>query len=203
MPLLFDEKFFYLAKNFYPMKKFIVFLLFFLFVGTVGCRVQHFLIVGLGLHPIEFFTEYDNERSYRKISEFEYEIVFLVSYEREYMYLSESFNLQSQCYATSLGHADDNHVIRESFSLTLDKEFSYAGEIIGAGVDLLQYPAIAKEASFTEPPHNKTLGIVIEFSDAFVQNATFDSEPYTVTFSCRTSDDLLLQADATVKFPAE
>jgi hypothetical protein len=171
-----------------------------LFVGTVGCRVEHFLIVGLGLHPIEFFTEDDNERSYRKISEFEDEIVFLVSYEREYMYLS---NLQSQCYATSLGHTDDNHVIRESFSLTLDKEFSYAGEIIGAGVNLLQYPAIAKEAGFTEPPHNKTLGIVIEFSDAFVQNASFDSEPYTVTFSCRTSDDQFLRADTTVRFPTE
>ncbi len=60
-----------------------------------------------------------------------------------------------------------------------------------------------EEIIIIEPEHASDRFHTILFSDTFVQNASFDSEPYTVTFSCRTSDDRFLQTDATVKFPVE
>lgn len=132
------------------MKKFIGFLLFFLFVGTVGCRVEHFLITGIYLSPVEYYTSgsgRDAYSSYRTVSEFKDKIIFQVTEESEHQYTADEINLNtgSQCYATSLGYAEDNRLLRETYSMTLDKVFSYAGKRVESGVNILEYPAFWKK----------------------------------------------------------
>jgi hypothetical protein len=189
------------------MKKFIVFLLFFLFVGTVGCRVAHYLIVGVELSPAEVFTFDSGGKTYyryRPATEFKDKIIFRVTKETLRHLTDKIPESESQCYAASIGKVEENTLLLETFSITIDRDFSYGdGDIIEADVDLLQFPAFVEEIAIIEPKAAHGSYYIIEFSDTFSRKALFDSEPYTVTFSCRTSDDLLLQADATVKFPAE
>ncbi len=187
------------------MKKFFCFLILFLFVNITGCRVQHFLITGIKFSGIESYKD-GNRTRYKCITEFTDHIMFAVSYEREFQYTAGNIRngIGFECYATSLGTAYDNSLLKDTFSIIFDKPFEYSGQIYNAGTNLMDIPEFEDQIQIIEDYIGYALctggDIRIEFSDTFSQNASFEEGDYTVTFSCETSDEKFLQAETTVKF---
>ena len=213
MPLSFLSKIHYLAvetpKTHSPMKKFSCLLLLLLLVNTSGCRTEHFLITGITFKALEAETYRSGKNSYLRyncISEFNERIMFGISYETKFLY--EAYNLSSgigaQCYALTLGEAFDNSLLEETFSITLDKPFTYDGNTIESGSNILDDPAIKADIAISGNTDTTACGgticNLITFSDAFTGKTSFEEGDYAVRFSCSTSDQKFFCAETIVKF---
>lgn len=194
------------------MKKFFCFLFLFLFVNITGCRVEHFLLTGIKFSAIEHHTYFygkdkkSRSEGYICTTEFKDQALFAISFEREFQYRADNFGngIGVACYARSLGTAYDNSLLEDTFSISFDKPFHYAGQTCNADTNILDFSEIRDEVKFIYDINKTVCGgnsdIIIEFSDAFTENSSFIEEYYKVTFSCATSDEKFLQSYTPVKF---
>ncbi len=188
------------------MKKFVGLLILFLFAGTVGCKTIHYLIVNIRIEPLEKYTNPNTgNESYRyPFNGFKNEIIFGIrGYITEQIAGTIKLSTGSQCYATKQGCVIDNSLLEDTFSMTFDKSFTYTGKTIEAGVNIMKDPTIIQEITIiaTKNPCYGDFLYLIQFNDAFVQNAIFDNNGYIVTFSCMTSDDIYLKKSLDVMMP--
>jgi len=188
-------------------KKIIVFLAIFVLMNLgQGCKPEHYLII-----DIDFNAAFICDRTYNHKHNFVYcctseikdKLVFIISYELK---LRSAYipNLGSVCYAYTPARFNDNELLRNTFSLTFDKAFTYQGNIISAMTNIFEIDAITKEI---DEYHNykefcgKKADLVLDFSDKFFRNSVFDTtEEYIVTFSCKTSDEKYFEKAIMVKF---
>ena len=135
-------------------------------------------------------------------------LIFIISYETEYLYGYIS-NFGNVCYATSKPRVNDNEVLRNTFSITFDKEFSYNGNTISSMTNIFEIDAITKEIDeyknsiLLRNPSGNVIhaDIVLDFSDKFFKNSVFDpTKEYIVTFSCETSDEKFFKKTIMIKF---
>ena len=81
--------------------------------------------------------------------------------------------------------------------MKLDKSFIYNGDTVLKNQDLFQHPEIKNEITISHVDPNR----IISFSDNFIKKSTFDTTYlYTVSFSCKTSDDKFFSKEAQVQF---
>ena len=170
-----------------------------------GCRTEHFLIVDIEFNAA-YIRENNKEKqsiSYSCTSTIKDKLVFVISYKTEYVhaYVPSFGNV---CYALTLPRVNDNELLRNTFSMTFDKEFTYNGNTISSMTNIFEIDAITKEIDEYESLRTFcSMGAdhVLDFSDNFFKNSNFDkTEEYTVTFSCETSDNKFFQKTIVIKF---
>jgi hypothetical protein len=135
---------------------------------------------------------------YVETSVFKNDIVFIITEKLETV-TSLNLRLNDKCYATTFTKTYDNSILEESFSLKLDKDFTYGDILISANQNLFAIPEIRNQISIFET--NQSFGDkIIEFSPSFVQDAIFSNEVYQVEFECKTTDNKLFKKVIEVKF---
>ena len=168
-----------------------------------SCKPEHWLIVDINFNAASILeNNQDKEHiKFSRTSSIKDKLIFIVSYETEYMYGYIS-NFGNVCYATTKGNVSDNELLRNTFSLTFDKEFTYNGNSIPAMTDIFQIETITKEMDVYKCYYTYPLGfLVINFSDKFFKNSVFNTtEEYIVTFSCETSDKKFFEKTIMIKF---
>ena len=188
-------------------KKIFVLLAIFILVNLgQSCRPEHFLIIDIDFNAALIWeNKYKDKQNivYRCTSSIKDKLVFVISYKTEYVsgYIS---NIGNVCYATSVPRVNDNSLLRNTFSLTFNKEFSHNGNIIPAMTNIFRIDTIAEEIDEYENYMtfcSMGADLVLDFSDKFFKNSVFDKmEEYVVTFSCETSDDKLFEKTIRIRF---
>ncbi|MBW8331977.1 MAG: hypothetical protein K0M40_08150 [Prolixibacteraceae bacterium] len=185
----------------------IIGLYFVLFVMNISCRREHFLITGIRFESATLDKEKAEMRfnDYVPTSVFTKDIVFVISYETVFVALN-SFNLNSNCHALTLGKIMDNKLLDETFSISLDHPFIYNSDTVKTNQNILENASIKKEIEIFESNqafHNSGADKVFSFSDYFMKNAKFDTISYNVAFYCKTSDNIEFNEQISVKFRIE
>ena len=135
---------------------------------------------------------------YVETSIFRNDIVFAITENIEDI-VSLNIGLSEKCYATTFDKTYDNSILEESFSLKLNKDFTYKNNTITANQNLFEIPEIRNQISIFES--NQAFGDkIIEFSTAFVKEAIFDNGVYQIEFECKTSDNRIFNKMIEVKF---
>jgi hypothetical protein len=109
----------------------------------------------------------------------------------------------SSCYAFTKCYALQNDIDTSSFCLTLSNRIWTATDTLEPGMDIMDHPAFRKyvPVSGNGFSHCKYLSYFIYSADtAAVQELMFEEGPYTVMFSCRTTDSVRLENFATITF---
>ena len=189
------------------MKKKIIVLfgLFVLMNFGQSCSPEHYLITDISFQAARIEeNKYDDKQKifYRCTSSIKDKLVFIISYYTEYLYGHIS-NVGNVCYATTVRHINDNELLRETYSLSFDKPFLYYGETIEQETNIFEVESIVKEIDEYENYMafcGAGADIVLDFSDTFFKNSTFELTEYVVTFSCKTSDDKIFTQNITVTF---
>jgi len=190
------------------MKKkiFVILTVFFLINLSQSCRTEHFLIIDIDFSAASIWENKYNDKQkvvYRCTSSIKDKIVFVISYKTKYVhaYIPSFGNV---CYALTLPRANDNELLRNTFSMTFDKAFSYNGVTIPAMTNIFEIDSINKEIDEYENYMafcSRGADLVLDFSDNFSKNSIFDTlEEYTVIFSCKTSDDNSFEKTIKIKF---
>ena len=171
-----------------------------------GCRTEHYLIIDIDFNAAFIWeNKYKDKQKivYRCTSTINDKLVFVISYKTRYVsaYIPSLGNV---CYALTLPRVNDNSLLRSTFTMTFDKNFTYHGETISAMTNIFEINSITNEIDEYEN-HMVFCGmgadLVLDFSDNFFKNAVFDtSEEYVVTFSCKTSDDLFFEKTIIINF---
>jgi hypothetical protein len=201
-------------------KKVFVFLAIFVLMSSNRGCTDYFLIVGIDFFAV--FIDVNSEKLFKKENQYQNDrqnahfaytssvkgkLIFIISYETEFLYGTKPF--ANLCYATSRGRATENELLRNTFSLTFDKEFTFHGNTIPAMTDIFNIETVTEEIDVYK---NYILlrnakgdvvdaDLVLDFSDNFFKNSVFDTtEEYIVTFSCKTSDDKFFEKSITIKF---
>lgn len=136
--------------------------------------------------------------NYVETSVFKNDIVFAIAEKTERV-ASLNLRLNNKCYATTFEKIYENSILEESFSLKLDKDFTYKDILINANQNLLAISEIRNQISIFES-YQAFGNKIIEFSPGFVQDAVFSNEVYHVEFECKTSDNKLFKKVIEVKF---
>lgn len=102
-----------------------------------------------------------------------------------------SFDWILTTYNTCNNYNYSNQLIKDSVTITLDKDFIYKGKLITGGTSLMTIP---------ELNHNNNLiigqdYIVVNFTKDFLNNAQFKNKEYTLSLAVVTSDGLLFEKD--------
>jgi hypothetical protein len=187
------------------MKKLFVLLVIFILTNLVqSCKKNHYLIVDIDFYAA-FISKNNKDKEhieFSRTSSIKDKLIFIVSYETEFIYFGYISNFGNVCYATKQGVASDNELLRNTFSLTFDKEFTYNGNTISAMTDIFKIETITKEMDVYKCYYTYPFGfLVINFSDNFFKNSVFDkTEEYVVTFSCETSDEKFFEKTITITF---
>ena len=112
--------------------------------------------------------------------------------------LSRRLSIQQKFFLSSMGF-----LLEETFSLTFDKSFVYNGDTISGLTNIFDIAEIRDEINMYEN-HMAFCSMgadkVIEFSNDFFENSTFDTTEYEVDFSCETSDGLTFSQNITIEF---
>ena len=189
------------------MKK-ITALLGFFFLINLGqsCIADHYLItdISFSLADIEKNEHKDKQNIHYTCTSFVKErLIFIISYQKEYISQNLSHGFGSVCYATSRPIKIDNPLIEESFSLDFDKPFLYENIEIPQRTNVFGIGPISKEIDmyknfmvFCSNGADK----VIEFSQTFWENASFEKGEYEVSFSCSTSNGINFKKKIRINF---
>ena len=170
-----------------------------------SCNPEHFLIIDISFQAAMIKDNNYKDKQhifYGCTSSIKDKLVFIITYHTEYLY-GYTGGFGNVCYARTVGHIDDNKLLRETYSLSFDKPFSYNGNTIEQEVNIFEVESIVKEID--EYVNYKTFcnasaNLVLDFSDVFFKNATFEFAEYVVTFSCKTSDDKFFIKSIVVTF---
>lgn len=136
--------------------------------------------------------------NYIETSIFKNDIVFIITENIESV-ASVNLGLSEKCYATTFAKTYDNSILEESFSLKLNKDFTFRNTVISANQNLFGIPEIRNQISIFKT--NQSFGDkIIEFSSIFVNEAIFSNEVYQVEFECKTSDNRVFNKMIEVKF---
>ena len=130
-------------------------------------------------------------------------LVFVISHKTEIRY-GHIPNFGNVCYAYTPAKVYDNKLLRNTFSMTFDKAFTYNGNIISATTNIFEIESITNEIDEYESRMRfcgAGADLVLDFSDRFFRNCEFDTtEEHIVTFSCETSDGKFFVKTINVKF---
>ncbi len=178
------------------MKRIIAILSIFLLMNIgQNCRPEHYLITDIvfNLAKVEGKHKDKQHINYTCTTSVKDKLVFVVSYDTEFVAQNNSFDIGNSCYALSLARKIDNPLLEETFSLKFDKSFIYKGKIIPENTNLFELETVLSEIDIYEN-YNAFCSMgadrVIDFSQEFFENAIFEKTEYGVEFSCKTSDDI-------------
>lgn len=160
---------------------------------------EHVLINDIEFSSATIKDRKDNREfnNYVETSVFKNDIVFIITEKLETV-ASLNLRLNDKCYATTFSKTYDNSILEESFSLKLDKDFTYRDILINANQNLFAIPEIRNQISIFIT--NQSFGDkIIEFSPSFIQDAIFSNEVYQVEFECKTTDNKLFKKVIEVK----
>ncbi|REG90442.1 hypothetical protein [Flavobacterium aquicola] len=161
---------------------------------------EHVLINGIEFNSATIKDRKDQREfnNYVETSVFKNDIVFIISENLETV-ASLNLRLTEKCYATTFAKTYDNSILEESFSLKLNKDFTYGNVLISANQNLFEIPEIRNQISIFQT--NQSFGDkIIEFSHSFINDAIFSNEVYQVEFECKTTDNRLFNKVIEVKF---
>lgn len=129
---------------------------------------------------------------------FKNDVVFAIQEQIETI-ASLNIGLVEKCYATTFAKKYNNSILIESFSLQLNKEFTFRNQVINANENLFINSNIKNEISVFKS--NQAFGdIIIEFNPSFMNETKFKNEIYEVKFECKTSDNRVFTKIIEVKF---
>ena len=164
----------------------------------ISCKPDHFLITDINFNAVVLEKE-GSERlnnRYKETDKFDQRIIFEISYVREFVRTAK-LNLISSAHAMKKGKVFDNPLLRDTYSLSFAKPFTYKGQVIAAGTNVFDIASIKNSIIIfeTSPGYQ-----ILEFTDAFMKDTQFDLGNYAINFGCKTSDDRIFSKTITVQF---
>ena len=192
------------------MKKkiFVLFAIFVLMNLGQGCKPEHYLIIDIGFNAAMIRENNNNKQriKYECTSSIKDRLVFIISHKTEFIsaYIP---NIGNVCYAYTPARVNDNQLLRNTFSITFDKDFTYSGNTIPAMTNIFEVYEITTEIDEYENYYYNYIcdenraDLVLDFSNKFFRNSVFNTtEEYAVTFSCKTSDEKYFEKTILIKF---
>lgn len=192
------------------MKKLIsIILLFSIFLlPQFSCNKLHYLISDINFSGATLSKKGDEPywNIYKQTNVFTKDLVFVISHQVELVTAVIDLNFISSCYAFKKGSILDNGLLKNTFSISFDKQFIYKGETIEAGTNLFKVESIKENIRIFESYmafNNGGADAVIEFSDDFIKNTEFNRDKYIVKFECETSNNLKFSKSIEAEFKFE
>lgn len=129
---------------------------------------------------------------------FKNDVVFAIQEQIETV-ASLNLGLVEKCYATTFAKKFNNSILIESFSLKLNKEFTFNNQVISANQNLFTNTEIKNQISVFKS--NQAFGdIIIEFNPSFMSEAIFVNGIYQIEFECKTTDNRVFNKIIEVTF---
>ncbi|MBF4470126.1 hypothetical protein [Flavobacterium sp. HJJ] len=168
-----------------------------------SCTPDHLLISDIDFTSASIKERKDRREfnDYLPTSIFKKDIVFIISYHTDYI-AGIDLGFSNKCYAFTKGSVIDNDLLESSYSIKLNRPFTYNNKIITENQNLLEID-IKNQISIFENYqtfNNGSADRVIEFSQNFKNLSVFSNDDYKITFNCKTSDNRAFEKNITVKF---
>lgn len=172
-----------------------------IYLLMIICSVSCFKPDHLMITDIRFWGAAHNSKgALDSTSVFQDDVIFIISPHYEVV---AGLNLIQSCYAFKKALIHDNELLRDTYSIKFDRGFVYDNDSVTAEQDIFQIDKIKREINIfanVDGSAGPERCEVLDFSDNFKNKVKFETGPYQVKFSCKTSDGLEFKKKINVEF---